>query len=77
MTTSLVLRDLSDSTGIPLPLNLNNALEGPVIAGGVEGGRSSGLVSSRSPSLSEHSEGVGASVVEDDGQDLPEVVGKG
>jgi hypothetical protein len=25
--------------------------------------------------LSEHSDGVGASVVEDDGQDLPEVVG--
>jgi len=35
-------------------------------AGGVDGGRSSGLAVSSSRSLSEHNEGVGASVIDED-----------
>jgi len=71
MTVSLFLLAFPGSMGMPLPLKRKNALEGPEVTGGVEGGRSSGLVSSRSASLSEHNDGVGASVTEDDCQDEP------
>lgn len=68
-------RDLLASlptTGIPFPRNLKNALDGPPpprdnpsSTGGVEGGRSSRLVSSSlSISLSEQREGVGAEVID-------------
>lgn len=69
MMVSLFLLTFSGSMGMPLPLKRKNALEGPEVAGGVEGGRSSGLVSSRSTSLSEHNDGVGASVTEEECQD--------
>ena len=38
-------------------------------AGGVDGGRSPGLAVSSSRSLSEHNEGVGASVIDEDFHD--------
>jgi len=71
MVTSLfLLSNRSGSTGIPFPLNRKNALDGPDVTGGVDGNWSSGLISSRSTSLSEHNEGVGASVIEEDGHDV-------
>lgn len=61
----------SSSTGIPVPLNLKMPREGGI--GGVEGSGSSRLMSpSRSLSLSEQSEGVGASTA-DGGRQLREV----
>jgi hypothetical protein len=61
----------SSSTGTPVPLNLKIPREGGI--GGVEGSRSSGLMSpSRSLSLSEQSDGVGASTA-DGGRQLCEV----
>jgi hypothetical protein len=72
MVTSLFrLCIRSGSMGIPFPLKRKNALDGPVATiGGVDGGGSSRLVSSRSMSLSEHSEGVGASVTEEGGHEV-------
>jgi hypothetical protein len=68
MVTSLFLFcNRFGSTGIPFPLNRKKALDGPVVTGGVDGDWSSGLASSRSTSLSEHKDGVGASVTEEEG----------
>ena len=63
----------SYSTGMPLPLNLYTLRDGPT-AGGVDGSRSSRLLSSRSMSLSEHKDGVGASAKDPDWHVMPVVV---
>lgn len=61
----------SSSAGTPVPLNLKIPREGGI--GGVEGSGSSWLMSpSRSLSLSEQSDGVGASIA-DGGRQLREV----
>lgn len=63
ISTSMISLSGSSSTGIPVPLKRYIPREGG--RGGVEGGGSSGLTSpSRSLSLSEQSDGVGASTVD-------------
>lgn len=48
-----------------------------VLIGGVDGGWSSGLVASRSISLSEHREGVGASVTDEGGSGTVDLAAEG